>query len=88
MKDTDGPAGKRSKKLVIGCYVDDLFAAYSHDDVMNNHSITSSRRLYSHLGTSRTRALRAICSTLRSSARTILADFFTKPLVGDVFFQG
>eukprot|EP00966_Prymnesium_polylepis_P194985 4519859-Prymnesium_polylepis.1 len=32
MKDTDGPAGKRSEKLVIGCYADGLFAAYSHDD--------------------------------------------------------
>ncbi len=32
MKDTDGPAGKRSEKLIIGCYVDDLFATYSHDD--------------------------------------------------------
>ena len=32
MKETDGPAGKRHEKLIVGCYVDDMFTAYSHDD--------------------------------------------------------
>eukprot|EP00966_Prymnesium_polylepis_P269166 6218045-Prymnesium_polylepis.1 len=32
MATTDGPAGKRQEKLILGCYVDDLFTAYSHDD--------------------------------------------------------
>ena len=33
LRDTTAPDGStRSEKLVIGCYVDDLFAAYSHDD--------------------------------------------------------
>eukprot|EP00966_Prymnesium_polylepis_P086843 2009888-Prymnesium_polylepis.1 len=32
MATTDGPAGKRQEKLILGCYVDYLFTAYSHDD--------------------------------------------------------
>eukprot|EP00966_Prymnesium_polylepis_P178524 4134535-Prymnesium_polylepis.1 len=33
MATTDGPAGTRlHEKLILGCYVDDLFTAYSHDD--------------------------------------------------------
>ena len=28
----DTPSGPRQEKLIIGCYVDDLFCAYSHDD--------------------------------------------------------
>ena len=32
MRSVDTPDGKRDEKLILGCYVDDLCAAYSHDD--------------------------------------------------------
>ena len=28
----DTPHGPREERLLLGCYVDDLFAAYTHDD--------------------------------------------------------
>ena len=31
-KAVDTPSGPREEKLILGCYVDDLFCAYSHDD--------------------------------------------------------
>ena len=32
VKTVDTPSGPREEKLILGCYVDDLFCAYSHDD--------------------------------------------------------
>jgi hypothetical protein len=38
----DTPSGPREEKLIIGCYVDDLFCAYSHDDEYSlYHKFTS-----------------------------------------------
>ena len=39
MRSVDTPQGPRDEKLLVGCYVDDLFIVYSHDD---EHSLYTS----------------------------------------------
>eukprot|EP00966_Prymnesium_polylepis_P089183 2064613-Prymnesium_polylepis.1 len=68
MATTDGPAGKRQEKLILGCYVDDLFRSRRTPTTTSSHSTTRSPPPYSRLGTSRTRVRLATCSMLRSSA--------------------